>query len=254
YPPSGAQIDYWLGSTPATPVQVDILDPTGRVIRTFSSEGPGETSTVEPSMRQMITVRLGTTRLPAAPGTNRFYWDFTVAGPWDANPARSGRGGPMVPPGTHSVRLTSGSYTGTQPLVIRNDPRVTRDGVTLAAVQEQYAHNIKMRDMVSEVNQFTAQIEEGRRRLAGAASAADTLRALEALRAKVVTPAIRYSQPELQAHIQYLYSMTTQADQKIGRDAISRFNVLRKELDERIAEFRKIVGPAAVSDDAAAGR
>jgi hypothetical protein len=62
-------------------------------------------------------------------------------------------------------------------------------------------------------------------------------------------PAIRYSKPELQAHIQYLYSMTTQADQRIGRDAIARFNVLRKELDQRIAELRKILGPGAVSDD-----
>ena len=253
FPPAGAQIDYWVGGGSSAPVAIDILDAMGKVIRSFSSQGSGETAAVEPSMRQMVTVRLGTPRLPNAAGTNRFYWDFTVAGPWDANAGRSGRGGPMVTPGTYTVRMTSGSYTGTRPLVIRNDPRVERDGVTLTALKEQYDHNIRMRDMVSEVNQFAAQINEGRQRLATATSAADTLKALEALRAKVVTPAIRYSKPELQAHIQYLYSMTTQADQKIGRDAIQRFNVLRKELDDRIAEFRKILGPAAVSDDDAGG-
>ncbi|MFN8583280.1 MAG: hypothetical protein U0163_20180 [Gemmatimonadaceae bacterium] len=42
------------------------------------------------------------------------------------------------------------------------------------------------------------------------------------LQAKLVTPPIRYSKPELQAHIQYLYSMTLGADQKIGRDAVER--------------------------------
>lgn len=129
------------------------------------------------------------------------------------------------------------------------DPRIARDGVTLADLREQFQHNVKVRDMVTEVNQVAAQIEDGRRRLASAASAADTLKALEALRAKVIMPSVRYSKPELQAHIQYLYSMTMQADQKIGRDAITRYGVLRKELDERIAELRKVLGTPAVSDD-----
>jgi len=132
------------------------------------------------------------------------------------------------------------------------DPRVARDGVTLADLREQFQHNVKVRDMVTEVNQVAAQIEDGRKRLASAVSAADTLKALEALRAKIVTPSIRYSKPELQAHIQYLYSMTMQADQRIERDAITRYGVLRKELDERIIELRKILGPPSVSDDDAA--
>lgn len=253
YPPAGAQVDYWLASAPSSPVTLAILDATGAVIRSFSSAGAGETATVQPSMRQMVTERLGTPRLPASAGMNRFYWDFTLAGPWDANPARSGRNGPRVVPGRYSVRLTAGSWSATKPLELRMDPRVARDGVTLADLREQFRHNVKVRDMVTEVNQVAAQIEEGRRRLGGAASAADTLRALEALRAKIVTPAVRYSKPELQAHIQYLYGMTMQADQKIGRDAITRYGVLRKELDERIAELRRVLGTPAVSDDAAAG-
>jgi hypothetical protein len=63
-----------------------------------------------------------------------------------------------------------------------------------------------------------------------------------------VTPAIRYSKPELQAHIQYLLSLTMQADQKIGRDAIERLKVLRAELDQRQAEARALLGVKAVSD------
>jgi len=75
---------------------------------------------------------------------------------------------------------------------------------------------------------------------------ADTLRKLDALRDKLVTAAIRYSKPELQAHIQYLYSLTTQADQKIGRDAAERLKVLRTELDERQAEARALLGTKVV--------
>jgi hypothetical protein len=58
----------------------------------------------------------------------------------------------------------------------------------------------------------------------------------------LITPSIRYSQPELQTHITYLYGMTNATDQKIGRDAIDRYEVLRKELDQRIAELNKILG------------
>jgi hypothetical protein len=42
---------------------------------------------------------------------------------------------------------------------------------------------------------------------------------------------VRYNKPGLQAHIQYLASMTSNVDQKIGRDAVERYLVLKKELD-----------------------
>ena len=48
--------------------------------------------------------------------------------------------------------------------------------------------------------------------------------------------------PELQAQITYLYSLTTATDQKIGRDAIERYAVLRKALDARIAQLNRILG------------
>jgi hypothetical protein len=57
--------------------------------------------------------------------------------------------------------------------------------------------------------------------------------------AHLITPSIRYSKPELQTHITYLYSLTTATDQRIGRDAIDRYTVLRKELDDAI----KALGP-----------
>jgi hypothetical protein len=37
-----------------------------------------------------------------------------------------------------------------------------------------------------------------------------------------------------------LYSMTTGADEKIGRDAVERYQTLRRELDERVAEWNQI--------------
>ena len=243
YPPMGAQIDYWLGTGVSGAVTLEVLDATGKVIRSFTSEGAGESAAVAPSMRQMVTEVTGAPGLPKAAGHNRFTWDLTLAGPWDANPQRSGRNGPTVLPGAYQVRLAAAGTTSTQPLTLRMDPRIARDGVTLADLREQLQHNVKVRDMVTEVNQLTATIEEGRARLRTATTAADTLKMLEDIRAKIVTPAIRYSKPELQAHIQYLYSMTMQSDQKIGRDAITRYGVLRRDLDDRILEVKKVLGP-----------
>ena len=59
---------------------------------------------------------------------------------------------------------------------------------------------------------------------------------------KLITAAIRYSKPGLADHIPYLRSMTTRADQKIGRDAIERYQVLREELDEATAQVNGILG------------
>jgi hypothetical protein len=41
--------------------------------------------------------------------------------------------------------------------------------------------------------------------------------------------------------------MTNQADQKVGRDAVERYQVLRKELDAIQAEARSVLGAAGVA-------
>ena len=255
YPPAGAMIDYWLGADIRGAVTLTILDASGGVVRSFSSESPGETvaPSAEPGMRATAMERVGTPRLSTSPGLNRFVWELEHAGPWDPSPRRSGRNGPTALPGSYTVRLSVGTWSATQPLVVRMDPRVERDGVTLADLREQLAHSLRVRDMVSEANLLAARIGRDRRRLAGVGAAgADTLQRLTAIEQRLVTPPVRYSKPELQAQIQYLYGLTTRADQKIGRDAVERFRVLRRELDEMLAEVARVVGTGTVGG--AAGR
>jgi hypothetical protein len=158
---------------------------------------------------------------------HRFTWDLRYPGPWMSATRPEGPGGPSAVPGKYSVRLTVGSWTSTQPLTVIEDPRVTKDGVTNADLREQFEHNMRVRDLVSEVNKLVARVR--------AAKVPD-------LGAHLITPSIRYSKPELQTHITYLYSLTNATDQKIGRDAIDRYNVLRKELDERTAEVNRVLG------------
>src|SRR3712207_3622728 len=94
YPPAGAVIDYWLRGDATGPVTLEILDPRGQVIRSFSSEAPPSPARAaqdtagagrredEPGMPMTPSERLGTPRLPVGPGLNRFVWDFAYAGPW----------------------------------------------------------------------------------------------------------------------------------------------------------------------------
>jgi hypothetical protein len=258
YPPAGAMVDYWLPNGTTGAVTLEVVDGSGTVIRRFSSDGAGEREQMpdQPGMRAPEMVTVGTPRLPNAAGLNRFTWDLTLAPPLDPSRERGGGGGggggrgtgPAVVPGSYTLRLAAGGKTMTQALAVQIDPRTAKDGVTIADLREQFQHNMRVRDMVSEVNQLVANVETARQRLKNAGgSAADTLRRLDELRAKLVTPAVRYSKPELQAHIQYLYSLTTQADQKIGRDAIDRLRALRAELDQRQAEAKTLLGARAVS-------
>jgi hypothetical protein len=180
---------------------------------------------------------------------------MSYPGAWDAASRGAAGGGPTAAPGRYSVRLSvadaagGAPWTATKPLILKEDPRNARDGVTLADLRAQFDHNIRVRDLVSEVNRAVATIQSAKRRLQGAQSsgASDTLSKLVALEAKLVTPPIRYSKPGLQEHIRYLNSLTNGADQKVGRDAIERYAVLKRELDAYVAELKSIVGAEATN-------
>jgi hypothetical protein len=149
-----------------------------------------------------------------------------------------------VPPGRYTARLTVGSDTMSTPLTVLIDPRLAAEGMTVADLKEQFDHNVKMRDMVADVGRVRQRIQSTMSRLANASgAAADTLSKVQAVAAKVETEPVRYGKPGIQAHITYLAGMTSGGDQKIGRDALARYAVLRKELDAIKAELDRILGP-----------
>ena len=247
--PVGAQLDFYLAAPPAGDIRLDVLDSAGRVIRSISSAAPAAAPVVEaaPDDEEGGGGRGGAPppRLPKAAGLNRFAWDLRYPGVWQGNGRPEAGNGPLAPPGKYSVRLVAGSTTETQPLALSPDPRATRDGVSAADLRALFAHNVRVRDMVSDMNRTVARVRAAQARLRNATgAAADTLTQLNALAAKLITPSIRYSQPALQSHITYLYSMMTQADQRVPRDAIERAVVLRKQLEEIQLMLSKLLGPA----------
>src|SRR5579871_4947555 len=237
YPLAGAAIDYYLASAPTEDITLEVLDEAGKPVRRFSSAGgaaeerPAADEAPPSEDEGGFRVRSGPTRLDKTAGMHRFTWDLRYPGPWQSSTRPEGPNGPTAVPGKYSVRLTVGSWSSTRPLTVIEDPRITKDGVTTADLREQFEHNMRVRDLVSYVNRTVANLRTAQRSSGGSP---DTVSKLNELASHLITPSIRYSKPELQTHITYLYSLTTATDQKIGRDAIDRYGTLRKELDQLI--------------------
>ena len=145
-PPAGAIIDYWVPTgLPARELTIEILDGEGKTIRRFSS---GERPEKPSANRYFAAGWLKPSEpLSIAAGHHRIVWDlrepapkapdyeYTIAAIWgEDTPAEPE--GPLVPPGTYSVRLTAGAATRTQPLLVKMDPRVQ---VPAGAMEKQYA-------------------------------------------------------------------------------------------------------------------
>jgi Sec-independent protein translocase protein TatA len=122
------------------------------------------------------------------------------------------------------------------------DPNVAADGVTTADLVEQFEHNLRMRELTASVAETVTRVRNAK---AQVAADPDKAKRLQALSDQLLnTPeGVRYNKPGLQQHVTYLSGMTTGADQKIGRDAIERYNALKKQLDDIKAELDKLLGP-----------
>ncbi|HEV8598794.1 MAG TPA: hypothetical protein VGQ69_05505 [Gemmatimonadales bacterium] len=240
-------LTYYLPSTPAGVVKVEILDSVGKVVNSYGSDaaapagragrGGGGGGGADPDDPDAPAFRFGggvVSRVSKTAGTNRFVWDLRHSS------------GVTAPPGRYQARLTVGETVRTVPFTLRIDPRLAEDGTTVADLREQFEHNLRMRALVSEVNQVVARVRAAQTRLQGSSgAAADTLAKVQAIGAKLLTEPVRYGKPGLQAHISYLNGMTNAVDQKIGRDAIARYQVLKQELDTLAAELDRVLGPAA---------
>ena len=158
-PPSGAIIDYYLGSE-SGPVTLEILDARRRLVHKASSEQRREPGGAGVRPR---TSNRGGISLPARPGMNRYVWNFREEGP-SAVPGiyilelASGEG-PIVSPGKYQVKLTVTGKDFMAPLEIKADPRVQ---INQADFDKQYDLAVKIRDRISEIHNTVNEIRAQR--------------------------------------------------------------------------------------------
>ena len=181
-----ATIQYSLAKQTDT-VKIEILDASGRVIRTMigghrdttakrgarsgaraGSGGAMADSVAKSETAGCETSRRGRQALPTGErGLNRVAWDLRYPGAvsfpclimWGASAER----GPVAVPGEYRVRITANGVTQTQPLTVRIDPRLK--GVTQADLAEQFALAMKVRDRVSDADNAVIRIRGVRRQV-----------------------------------------------------------------------------------------
>ena len=148
-PPEGAIIDYYLKAAASGPVTLEILD--GKtVLRKYSSDDevfrPNAATTTIPLYWYREPMTLKTTA-----GMHRFTWDVhyqpvdgvnRVGGPalpiaaigYNTVPVPST---PWANPGSYTVRLTVNGKSYTQPILVKQDPRVKTPALAMQQIYTQ---------------------------------------------------------------------------------------------------------------------
>jgi photosystem II stability/assembly factor-like uncharacterized protein len=145
-PPEGAIINYYLKAAASGPVTLDVVGEDGRLVRHYSSADPVTRPDPVAGNLPVYWFRPPMV-LSAEPGMHRFTWDvhyqpLTVGG--------GGRGGlpiaavgyntvpapkaPWVAPGRYTVRLTVNGKTYSQPIAVKQDPRVKTPALVMQQV------------------------------------------------------------------------------------------------------------------------
>ena len=256
----GPMADYFLPAAPAGPVVMEILDAKGDLVNRYSSDaaapaagggrggrgggggqgragGAGAGAAAAPDDPDAAPPagfggRGGggvTSRVTKVQGMNRFVWDVRHQNGFGA------------PPAGYQARLTVDGKTFTQPFTVLVDPLLAEEGITAADIRQQFDHNVKMRELSTQVTQVLARVRAARQAPAADPKLAAAMTAIyERL---VATPeGVRYNKPGLQQQVSYLAGMTTGVDQKVGKDALARYGVLKKELDGIAAELDRLIG------------
>ncbi len=162
-PPYGADINFWLKS-PQKDVVMSVLSADNKTIRTLKVQGHAGLNRVWWDLRYepAETVRLRTPP-PDAP--------WVKNGPEGWRPvvviyladARDPEPGPIVAPGTYSVRLQVGEQQYTAPLEILPDPHSLG---TAATLREQAALTVEVQGELTEVARMINLIEWDKKQLA----------------------------------------------------------------------------------------
>ena len=250
YPQPSVVIDYYLPEDFSESLLMEMLDDAGNVVNRFTNKEDGlDDSLSEQALTDMgtnQTIYLVDDSLSTNAGLNRFRWTMRHFGAWHTSEGRRYQNGPMVKPGTYTVRLTAGDSVMAHQFELQVDPRVLAGGTTLADISAQVDLQLEITELLSsarrledalgteqeELEELEAEVglnAQQQKRMESVNSVLSALRTAEGI----------YMEPMLTAQISYLFNMINAADQAPGQEAESRFAELRQQflaLSAEIAE------------------
>ena len=145
--PYGATVDYYLGKEPTRPIQLQVFDSSGTLVRTMSSTLPPP---IEGELFPRYWLAAPETRaLSTHTGLNRVNWNLQYDDPpalrhdlenemnMVAGAATPGPHGPQVIPGVYKLILTVDGQVYTRDITVINDPRVGQSPALMASLRLQ---------------------------------------------------------------------------------------------------------------------
>ena len=289
-PPSGGVVYYSLAQ-PRQLVTIDFLDPQGKIIRSFTSQQdpkvaadsvradsvrsarndslrragvtPDTAARAEAGGEETPPGEDGPVRRPPPPrvankaGLNMFAWNLRYPDPsvfenmilWAGSIS-----GPVILPGTYTVRLNVNGQRYTQPLTIVKDPRST---ATDADLKEQFDFLMRIRDKTSQANDAVKTIRNVKAQLADRAKkmpadksvafsriAADLSNRLSAIEGEIYQVRNQSGQDPLNYPIKLnnkiaaLSGVVGGTDAKPTSQSYTVFNDLSSQLDRQLSALR----------------
>ena len=247
YPQPAVVIDYYLPENFSERLVMEILDDAGNVVNRFTNadedpdDGPGEQALTDMGTNQ--TIFLVDDSLSTDAGLNRFRWTMRHFGAWHSNGDRRYQNGPMVKPGTYTVRLSAGDSTMEHAFELQVDPRVLAGGTTLADISAQVDLQLEITELLSSARRLEDELDTEQEELEEletenglSAQQQARLENVNAVLSALQTAEGIYMEPMLTAQISYLYNMINAADQAPGQEAEMRFTELNQQLQALTAE------------------
>src|SRR5713226_8546756 len=159
--PEGAMLDYFLKDKPSTPIQLEIFDSEGKLVRRFASDDVLQKTNPNDVAIQVEWIR-DPKPLLAEAGMQRFVWDLRYAAPKVVRRSARGPGGPLAVPGSYTVKLTANGKSSTQTLTMKLDARVK---TPQDALVRQFELASKLTSRLGEVSLALQQAGELRKQL-----------------------------------------------------------------------------------------
>jgi photosystem II stability/assembly factor-like uncharacterized protein len=187
-----ALVNYSLKATPRDPVQLDILDGSGTLVRRLRQ--PAARAGINRVRWDMRYEPPHLVALRTTPPENPRIWEEPRFRGQDTRPVThwgldQAQVGPVVAPGSYTLRLTVDGQTLTQPLEILKDPKVAATDADLAAsvkLQLRIRDDITATsDMVNNIEVMRRQLEDMLKAMAGDPVKAALQKAVEQMDAKM---------------------------------------------------------------------
>jgi hypothetical protein len=237
YPRPLLMIDYYLPDAPKQALKLEIVDEAGETVHTFFSDQPGSGDRKEEDMSSNLDIYIVDRDLKAEKGMNRFEWDMRHPGPWTENKNRRYRYGPMVVPGSYTVKVTYDDQELSQTFRLMADPRVLEEGTSQSDMKAQETLALELVVLISETSQWIQSLEKEQKSLQQQEDQSERLGQIEAVLDLLVTKDGTYMKPMLEDQMGYLYYIVNGPDQMPGADAYQRFEELQAELAQLKAEY-----------------